>query len=109
MNTAITFTPYEVIQIVLWLCGAVISISTATAIIIKIIHKAKQPDTERDEALKKHQQLLENDNKRLKELEDSNKIIMQSMLALMSHAIDGNHTEDLKIARDDLQKYLIRR
>ena len=37
------------------------------------------------------------------------KIYVKSMLALMTHAIDGNHTDELKQARDDLQKYLIRR
>jgi hypothetical protein len=91
------------------MCGSLITIAGAGAIIIGLINKAKKPDTERDEALKRHAELLDNDNRRLKELEESNNIIMQSMLAIMSHAIDGNHTEDLKQARDDLQKYLIKR
>ena len=34
---------------------------------------------------------------------------MKSILALMSHAIDGNHQEELKMARDDMQNYLLRR
>ena len=96
-------------QMFLAMCGSVATIAGAGAIIYKIYKSAKRPDTERDEALAKHQRLLDNDNKRLKELEESNKIIMQSMLAIMSHEIDGNHVEDLKQARDDLQKYLIRR
>ena len=91
------------------MCGSFATVAGAVAIIYNIRQKAKQPDTERDEALSKHQEMLDNDNKRLKELEESNKIIMQSMLAIMSHEIDGNHVEDLKQARDDLQKYLIRR
>ena len=91
------------------MCGSFATVAGAVAIIYNIHQKAKQPDTERDEALSKHQEMLDNDNKRLKELEESNKIIMQSMLAIMSHEIDGNHVEDLKQARDDLQKYLIRR
>ena len=60
--------------------------------------------------------LLDNDNKRIKDLEarqaeveEAQKVLMRSMLALMSHAIDGNHTDDLKEARDNLQEYLIRR
>ena len=104
-----TFTLTQLWQMFLAMCGSIATIAGAAAVIYAIYKKAKQPDTERDETLERHSKLLDNDNKRLKELEDSNKIIMQSMLALMSHAIDGNHTEDLKQARDDLQKYLIRR
>lgn len=104
-----TFTLTQLWQLFLAMCGSIATIAGAAAVIYSIYKKVKQPDTERDETLAKHSELLDNDNRRLKELEDSNKIIMQSMLALMSHAIDGNHTEDLKQARDDLQKYLIRR
>lgn len=99
----------EMMQLFLTVCGAVITVSGAGAAVIAIIKALRKPDTERDEKLKRHDEMLDNDNKRLRELEESNKIIMQSMLALMSHAIDGNHTEDLKQARDDLQSYLIRR
>ena len=104
-----TFTVTQLWQMFVAMCGSFATVAGAVAIIYNIRQKAKQPDTERDEALSKHQEMLDNDNKRLKELEESNKIIMQSMLAIMSHEIDGNHVEDLKQARDDLQKYLIRR
>ena len=104
-----TFTVPQLWQMFIAMCGSFATVAGAVAIIYNIHQKAKQPDTERDEALERHQKLLDNDNKRLKELEESNKIIMQSMLAIMSHEIDGNHVEDLKQARDDLQKYLIRR
>ena len=104
-----TFTLMQLWQMFLAMCGSVATIAGAGAIVYKIYKSAKRPDTERDEALSRHQEMLDNDNKRLKELEESNKIIMQSMLAIMSHEIDGNHVEDLKQARDDLQKYLIRR
>ena len=104
-----TFTLTQLWQIFLAMCGSLITIAGAGAIIIGLINKAKKPYTERDEALKRHSELLDNDNRRLKELEESNNIIMQSMLAIMSHAIDGNHVEDLEKARNDLQQYLIKR
>ena len=44
-----------------------------------------------------------------KEMKEAQQVLMKSMLALMSHAIDGNHTEDLRLARDDMQNYLLRR
>lgn len=90
-------------------CVVITTLGGAGAIVISIIKWWRQPDKTRDEMLKEHDRKLNNDHKRLTELEESNKILMQSMLALMSHAIDGNHTEELKQARDDLQAYLIRR
>ena len=94
----------------------VISIGGAGAIFVGLYRWFKKPDMNRDEKIKGHDAKLDNDNRRIKELEKSRQetdeainILMQSMLALMSNAIDGNHKEDLKIARDDLQKYLIKR
>lgn len=104
-----TFTLLQLWQLFLAMCGSIATISGAIAIIYRIYKSAKKPDSERDDKLKKHSEMLDRDNKRLKELEESNKIIMQSLLALMSHELDGNHTQNLKEARDDLQKYLIQR
>ena len=96
-------------QYVSLICVGITTLGGAGAIVISIIKWWQKPDKDRDEMLNEHEKKLNNDHKRLMELEESNKIMMQSMLALMSHAIDGNHIEDLKQARDDLQKYLIRR
>ena len=98
------------------LCTAIITLGGAGAIIIGIIKWAHKPTDTRDETLKRHDELFDNDNKRINELEEwrkesdeSQKIIMKSMLAIMSHSIDGNHMDSLIKARDDLQEYLIRR
>lgn len=97
-------TLWNIVQLI---CTGIITIGGAGAIIASVYRWSRNPDNERDEKLKKHEELLDNDNKRLKELEESNKIIMQSLLAIMSHELDGNHKEQLTKARDDLQKYLI--
>lgn len=104
-----TFTVAQLGQIFLAMCGAVITIGGAWAVIKNSRDKAKEPDMQRDETLKRHGEMLDNDNKRLKELEDGYKVFLQSMLALMSHEIDGNHTEQLRKAKEDLEKYLISR
>lgn len=97
-------------------CVIITTLGGAGAIIVSVIKWFRSPDLKRDAELKRHETLLDNDNKRLKELEtrqaeveEAQKVLMRSMLALMSHAIDGNHTDDLKEARDSLQDYLIRR
>lgn len=97
-------------------CTAIITLGGAGAVIISIIKWAHKPTDSRDETLNKHEdeiknhkELLERDHIRLTELEEGNKILMRSMLALMSHAIDGNNTDGLRSAKDELQEYLIRR
>lgn len=77
------------------------------------VEKAKAPERSQNDritALESRvndlydKQLKEKD--RIKELEKSDVITQESILALMSHAIDGNHVEELKKAKSDLQKYL---
>lgn len=104
-----TFTIEQLCQIFLTFCGAIITIGGAGAIIVKVRSYFKKPDTERDETLRKHTEQLDNDNKRLKELEEGNKVLMQAMLALMSHELDGNHTAQLEQAKKDIEQYLISR
>ena len=107
LTTALTVT--QLGQIFLAMCGAIITIGGAWTVIKGIRDKAKEPDVQRDETLKKHGEMLDRDNKRLKELEEGTKVMMQSMLALMSHELDGNHTEQLRKAKNDLEEYLINR
>lgn len=97
-------------------CAGIITIGGAGAVIVGLYKWAKKPDDDRDDRLKRHDEMLDNDNKRLKELEreqaemkEAQSVLMKSILALMSHSIDGNHLEELKIARDDMQDYLLRR
>ena len=104
-----TFTLTQLLQIFLAICGSIITVGGAGAIIVKLITKYRKPDKDRDETMKKHQEMLDNDNKRLKELEEGNKVVMQSLLAIMSHLIDGNHTEELKKSKEMVQEYLIKR
>lgn len=104
-----TFTLTQLFQIFLAICGAIITVGGAGTIVIKIIDKKRKPDKDRDEQMKKHQEMLDRDNKRLKELEEGNRVMMQAMLAMMSHELDGNHTEQLRQAHDALKEYLINR
>ena len=52
---------------------------------------------------------LDNDGKRIKNLEDGGKVLIKSMSALLSHGIDGNNIQEMKIAREELNEYLIER
>ena len=57
--------------------------------------------------LEKHDALLDNDNRRLKQIEDSNRMILQCLLVLINHNITGNGIEKMKDIREELQDFLI--
>lgn len=99
----------EIVQLFLAACSTVVLVGGAAVYIYKAVINMKKPDKERDETLATHTKQLDNDNRRLKELEDSNKVIMHSLLAIMSHELDGNHTDQLRKAHDELKDYLVNR
>lgn len=73
----------------------------------KIIKELKKPNEDLKSTVAKHDLLLDNDNKRLKEIEDSNKMILQCLLVIINHDITGNGIDKMKTARDELQEFLI--
>ena len=73
----------------------------------KIVKEVKKPSDDLKKTVAKHDTLLNNDNKRLKEIEDSNRMILQCLLVIINHDITGNGIEKMKDARDELQEYLI--
>ena len=109
-------TPADIISMFLGICAAIVSISAATTVIIKFIQHAKAPDKKQDERLdalekevKHFVRMFDNDNTRLNELEEGNRVTQQALLALLSHSINGDDKDKLTVARDDLQRYLIER
>lgn len=73
----------------------------------KIVKEIRKPNDDLKAEVSKHTRLLDNDNNRLKEYEESNRMILQCLLVIINHEITGNGIENLKRARDDLQEYLI--
>lgn len=73
----------------------------------KIIVELKKPNDDLKAKVERHEDLLVNDNNRLKEVEDSNKMILQCLLVIINHDITGNGIDRLKDTRDALQEYLV--
>jgi len=121
MDNVIQFTPAQLIALVLAVCGAIVTISAAIGVITKALDKARAPEKEQNERLDAHEKRLnalddiivkfreyfDNDDRRFKEIEKSNKITQSALLALLKHSINGNDTESLKEARKNLEEYLI--
>lgn len=125
MNEPIGITPAELWSVVLAVCGAIITVSGAIAVIVNFVHKAKEPNKIQNERINKLEEDVETINGRLErgdkhflsdaermsslehEVKTTNKVIIESLQALTSHAIDGNNVEQLKQSEKTLNNYLI--
>ncbi len=115
------FTPEQVYQVILAVAGLIISCAGAIGIIAKVVRWFRKPaDTQKervdaherrldghDDALKEIRQYLTNDKARLDKLEEGNRIVQQSLLAIMSHLLNDGDKEDLKRAKESLEHFLI--
>lgn len=114
MNSTVTFTPYELYQLIIAICIAITTVAAAVAVIIKAYQLLKKPERTQNERITtleaeviELKKFLDNDNKRLKTLEEGNRVTQQAILALLSHALNGNDIDSLREAKDKLQNYLI--
>lgn len=73
----------------------------------KIVKEIKKPGDDLVAKVNLHETLLKKDNERLKDMETSNKMILQCLLIIINHDITGNGIEEMKETRDKLQEYLI--
>jgi len=127
MNTPIVFTPQDIINGVLAVCAAISVIAGAAAVIVKVITKAKSPNKAQDEKIaaledeveRIKEEMQENkksldrrfntDKSRLDSIDEANAVTQTAILALLSHAINGNDKEALQRAKTDLETYLTHR
>lgn len=110
------FTMTDVWKFLLTMCGGFVSISAAISIIIKAVNSVKKPNKTQDERLDqierrldRYDELFNNDDERLRFMEEGNRVTQKAILALLDHGIDGNNVEQMQEAKKDLQRHLIER
>ena len=91
------------------LIGAYNTIMTAIKTHREEKRRKDAPVNTLEEQVKKHDERLSRDHERLNELEDSNRIIMRALMALMSHEINGNSDDKLRASMTEIDDYLIGR
>lgn len=69
--------------------------------------RTTQPMSNLETTVREHGEMLDKDHVRLNELEESNRIIMRALMAMLSHEINGNSDDKLRESFDEIQKYLI--
>lgn len=121
MNNVISFTPAQLLALILAICGAIVTISAAIGVITKAIERAKAPEKQQNERLnaierrlddndktvEKFKEFFANDDNRFKVINKSNKVIQTALLALLKHSLNGNDTDSLKEAEKSLEEFLI--
>lgn len=121
MDNTISFTPAELISVILGICAAIVTISAAIGVIIKAFDKARAPENEQnkrldtidrrlndiDKTIAKFREYFANDDNRFKAIEKSNKITQTALLALLKHSLNGSDITSLKEAEKSLEEYLI--
>lgn len=121
MNNIITFTINDLIKTILAICAGIMTISGGISVLASCANKAKTPEHKQNErisilekrvdshdtTLSKYDRFLKNDDERLRQIEESNRITQRGMLALLKHSINGEDVESLRRAEKDLEEYLI--
>ena len=116
-------SPEEFWTILMGCCSALITISAAITIVVNAIKKFREPENVQnkqieelkelyrsmDARLKVHEEYFSNDKKKISAIEEGNRVTQKALLALMSHAINGNDVDKLKEAENSLREYLINR
>ena len=96
------------------ICAAVITVSGAISVVVKFITFLRKPEVKQDENIKNLSKrmdavdtMLSTDKERLDDLETGLKYTLESLLALLSHALDGNDIDGMKKAKKHLNEYLL--
>ena len=91
--------------------AAIALVASAVARYWKFAHK--QSD-ENAEDLKEVMTYLRNDKERIEKLEENqmvfkkeNNLMLRALEKMLSHEVDGNHTDELKEIRDEILRHLI--
>ena len=106
----------DAVEATIKICTSLTLIASIINIIVTIVNRAREPEVKQDERLKeleermtKAEERLASDSSRFDQYEQGNKIMLQSLLALMRHSIDGNNIDSLKEAAKTLDDYLVKK
>lgn len=114
-------TVVEVRDFILAIAGFIVTVSGATAVIMKAWSATHRKQEIHDGIIKQHEEvlkehgdqiediirMLDNDNRRLKEQEESDKVTQHALLSIMNSLLKLTQDESLNKAKSELEEYLI--
>lgn len=114
MDKPIMLTPQDIVNMILAVCAALVTISAAVTLIIKWVTKVKEPETKQNSRLDLIERRLDEmdrklaiDKKRLDNIEYGHEVTQEALLALLNYSLNNDEVEGLKMAKKKLEGYLI--
>lgn len=114
MDNPIMITPRELVTIVVAICAAIVTISTAISVLFKLFGKVKEPENVQNSRLDNIERRLDEmdrklaiDKKRLDNIEYGHEVTQEALLALLNYSLNSEEVEGLKLAKKKLEGYLI--
>lgn len=91
--------------------AVVVALAIFTAIItvdkvVDIVKKWRQPSTDVAKKLANDKLKLEEHDKAIEKLQESNRAICSALLAMLDHELHNGNTDQMERARDKLMQYL---
>ncbi len=127
MEQTISFTVGDLYALILGICGLITAVAAAVAVIVKLVQKWKAPNVKQNEEiaeiknrlskienrLEEGDKMFKDDKKQTEELEEDlktvNRMIIESLQALMANALDGNNKDALCKSKKQIDDYLLSR
>lgn len=122
-NPVFTFTAQDILTMMLSVCGALVSISAAIAVVVKFNNFLKKPNKDQDARIDKLERRLktvegrcdtfdkqlEGVKKHLNSLDESINMLLRAEFAQLGHNLNGDNVEQMQRAFDDIQEFLFKR
>lgn len=122
-NPVFTFTAQDILTMMLSVCGALVSISAAIAVVVKFNNFLKKPNKDQDARIDKLEgrlktvegrcdtfdKQLEGVKKHLNSLDESINMLLRAEFAQLGHNLNGDNEEQMQRAFDDIQEFLFKR
>lgn len=117
-GTRFVLITFEHVQAFFFVVMGILTFIAAIAVVAGAIVRywkfAHKQSDENAEDLKEVMTYLRNDKERIEKLEENqkvfkeeNKLMLRALEKLLSHEVDGNHTDELVAMRDEILDYLI--
>ena len=97
----------ETLKTIVYFAGSITAIAVAFSWIVKGLKAMNKPQEDQNKTIKENSEKIKEHEERLTLQEKQSELIMQGVLALLSHSIDGNNVDGMITAKSEIQKLLI--
>ena len=104
----------DIVSLFLAFCGGISALGAASVYIAKAVGWIRKPEEHQNALLADHEKRItsletkvNSDYSSIQKLQKEVKLMLKAVVAIMTHELDGNHTDDLQKALKDINNYLL--